>query len=179
MPRPYPRVMTPRACRHCGTEYTGRAPRARYCSPNCAQRAGRERRTARRRDSPSEAAARVPSKPGVPKPRKLRRSSGRQVPGLTVAVLRELLRHLVEFRGAYEQDGTDTITGPDGERYSLWDIEALYCRRIELSPRQRQAIELCLVADLLERDVALRMGLTHGTQPVAMYATQGLAKLVG
>jgi len=94
-----------------------------------------------------------------------------------VGTLRELFRNLQAFRTAYETDGLDTITGPDGVTYCLWDLEYLYGEIHRLSPRQRQAIELCLVANLKEVEVATMMGLSP-TNPVAMYATLGLKKLV-
>lgn len=96
---------------------------------------------------------------------------------LTVTVLRELFRNLQMFRVLYEQDGIDVLKGPEGEQYSLWDIEALYARAPELPPRQREAIELCLIESMRERDAAVKMGVSE-TNPVASYATVGLEKLV-
>ena len=96
---------------------------------------------------------------------------------LTVAVLRELFRNLQVFRILYEQDGIDVLNGPEGEQYSLWDIEALLARASELPPRQREAIELCLIENMRERDAAVKMGVSE-TNPVASYATVGLEKLV-
>ncbi len=96
---------------------------------------------------------------------------------LTVAVLRELFRNLQVFRVLYEQNGIDVLTGPEGEGYSLWDIESLYERVSELPPRQREAIELCLIENMRERDAAVKMGVSE-TNPVASYATVGLEKLV-
>lgn len=96
---------------------------------------------------------------------------------MQVGTLRELFRNLQAFRTAYETDGLDTITGPDGVVHCLWDIEYLYDQIHRLSPRQRQAIELCLVANRKEVEVAKMMGLSP-TNPVAMYATLGLKKLV-
>lgn len=87
-----------------------------------------------------------------------------------------MFRNLQAFRAACESDGIDTITGPDGQSYCLFDIEYLYSEIHRLSPRQRQAIELCLVANLKEVEVAKMMGLSP-TNPVAMYATLGLRKL--
>lgn len=96
---------------------------------------------------------------------------------LTVGVLRELFRNLHLFRIIYEQEGIDVLKGPEGEQYSLWDIEALYARASELPPRQREAIELCLIENMRERDAAVKMGVSE-TNPVASYATVGLQKLV-
>lgn len=96
---------------------------------------------------------------------------------MTVAVLRELFRNLQGFRVLYEQDGVDVLVGPEGEEYSLWDIETLYKFAAELPSRQHEAIELCLIHNLRERDAAVTMGVSE-TNPVSMYATVGLEKLV-
>lgn len=96
---------------------------------------------------------------------------------LTVRVLRELLRYLIEWRSLYEAEGIDTLTAPDGAVYNLWDIEALYARVPELPLRQRQAITYYLVNNIMERDVAVMMGVSI-TNPIAMYATSGLERLV-
>jgi hypothetical protein len=95
---------------------------------------------------------------------------------MTVSVLRELMRHLQAWQALYESDNLDSITGPDGATYHLVDIEYLYGRRVLLSPRQRQAIELCLYENVKEKDATLVMGVSP-TNPVAMYATNGLARL--
>src|SRR5690606_41714590 len=60
--------------------------------------------------------------------------------------------------------------------HSIYDIEYLYECRNRLSPRQRQAIELFLYCNIRERDVARMMGVAE-TNPIAIYATQGLARL--
>jgi predicted DNA-binding protein (UPF0251 family) len=70
----------------------------------------------------------------------------------------------------------DTILGPDGNQYNVHDIEYLYSERVLLSPRQKQAIELCLYQNYKEREAARIMGVSE-TNPVAMYATDGLRKL--
>lgn len=95
----------------------------------------------------------------------------------TISVLRELLRNLQSWRSAYIEHGLDTLTAPDGAEYALADIEALYALRTELSDRQRQAIESCLVADRREVDVAIAMRVSP-TNPVASYATQGMRRLL-
>lgn len=95
---------------------------------------------------------------------------------MTVAVLRELLRNLQAFRAFYESEGIDTITGPDGVDYCLFDLEHLYVQVRLLSPRQRQAIELCLVSNVKEKDATVIMGVSS-TNPVMMYATNGLHRL--
>jgi predicted DNA-binding protein (UPF0251 family) len=70
----------------------------------------------------------------------------------------------------------DTIYGPDGHQYNVHDVEYLYSERVLLSPRQRQAIELCLYENYKEKEAARIMGVSE-TNPVAMYATDGLRKL--
>jgi hypothetical protein len=96
---------------------------------------------------------------------------------LTVGILRELLRHLQAWESLYETDNIDTITGPDGVIYSLTDIQYLYSCRTMLSPRQRQSIELCLYENIKEKDATKVMGVSS-TNPVAMYATNGMVRLV-
>ena len=98
-------------------------------------------------------------------------------PELDVAILRLLFRNLIAFRVLYEDHGIDEITGPEGVSYSLWDLERLYDQIPRLPARQAQAIEWCLVRGERERDVAVRMGLKP-SNPVAMYATLGLQKLI-
>jgi hypothetical protein len=90
--------------------------------------------------------------------------------------LRELFRYLQLFEALFETEGVDTLPGPDGEEYCLWDIQALYHRRTELSARQAEAIEMFLYDDMRERDVARLMGVSP-VNPVAIYATQGLKRL--
>lgn len=91
-------------------------------------------------------------------------------------VLRELFRNLRLFEALFETEGIDTIVGPDGETYCLFDIQQLYRRRTELSARQAEAIEMFLYDDMRERDVAQLMGVSP-VNPVAIYATQGLKRL--
>lgn len=96
---------------------------------------------------------------------------------VSVGVLRELMRNLIPFRTLYEDTGQDTIIGPDRVEYSLWDLERLYESLFLLPPRQAEAIELCLVRQYRERDAAVAMGVSE-TNPVAMYATDGLKNLI-
>lgn len=95
---------------------------------------------------------------------------------MEVATLRELIRNLQYFQSLRETDNLTEITGPSGESYSIFDIEYLYGCRNRLSTRQRQAIELFLYHNIRERDVALMMRVAE-TNPIAIYATQGLARL--
>ncbi len=97
---------------------------------------------------------------------------------LTVTTLRELFRNLQAFSALFEAEGIDEVKSPlDGEVYCLFDLLYLYKEIRRLPPRQRQAIELCLVQNMKESDAALVMGVSE-TNPVAMYATSGLEKLI-
>ncbi|MET7363319.1 sigma-70 region 4 domain-containing protein [Streptomyces sp. NPDC005562] len=104
---------------------------------------------------------------------------------IPVRVLREIFRHLQAWNSLYENEGKDTIAGPDGTEYCIHDIIHLYHEAVEgrdennkhrLSPRQRQAIQLFLVENRSEREVARLMGVSEDN-PVASYATQGLVRL--
>lgn len=94
-----------------------------------------------------------------------------------VGVLRELFRNYQAFVSLYESTGVDTITGPDGTEYSLWDLKYLSENLGFLPPRQRESIVLCLIQNIREQDAALMMGLSP-TNPVAMYATDGLKNIL-
>jgi hypothetical protein len=87
------------------------------------------------------------------------------------------MRNLQAFRTVYEAEGVDILIGPDGDEWCLHDLEYLYAQLHRLPPRQRQAIELCLVSNVKESEAAVRMGVSP-TNPVAMYATAGLQKMV-
>ncbi|MCX4799679.1 sigma-70 region 4 domain-containing protein [Streptomyces sp. NBC_01242] len=99
--------------------------------------------------------------------------------------LRELFRHLQAWNALYEAEGKDIIPGPDGTEYCIHDIVRLYGTAIHgrgekgkhlLSPRQREAIQLFLIENKAEREVARIMGVSEDN-PVASYATQGLVRL--
>jgi hypothetical protein len=95
-----------------------------------------------------------------------------------VSELRDLFRYLSDFRATYEACGLDVITTPHGNTWSLWDLEYLYkivCQR--LTRRQQQAITLCLIHGVRESDAAEMMGVSR-TNPVMMYATLGLQRLL-
>lgn len=96
---------------------------------------------------------------------------------LSVGVLRELLRNLQAFRSAFESEGIDVLIGPDGTEWCLHDLEYLYQQLPVLPPRQRQAIELCLIRNVKESDAAVMMGVSP-TNPVSMYCSSGIAKLI-
>lgn len=96
---------------------------------------------------------------------------------LEVGTLRELFRNLQAFHAVFETDGVDTLIGPDGTEWCLWDLDYLHRQVALLPPRQAQAIELCLIRNIKESEAAVMMGVSP-TNPVAMYATAGLTKLI-
>lgn len=96
---------------------------------------------------------------------------------LTVGILREMFRHLEAFRLAYQDHNLDTITW-DGVSYSLWDMEALYrASQTLLSTQQARAIKLFLVDGMFEADAAEMMQVSR-SNPVGMYATDGIKRLI-
>lgn len=94
-----------------------------------------------------------------------------------VSELRELFRNYLAFRATYEECGLDTITSPSGQQWSLWDLDYLREQFSRLTLPQQQAINLCLIHNMRERDAAVAMGVSP-TNPVAMYATLGLQRLL-
>lgn len=110
---------------------------------------------------------------------------------MTVDILRDLFRNLQLWQAMFEVGNVGlTIVGPDRQEYCLTDIEYLYeCRNLKrpdrhgkvapvLSPRQREAIELFLYHGISEKEASVRMGIAP-TNPIGMYATEGLKKIVG
>lgn len=97
-------------------------------------------------------------------------------PSLEVGTLRELFRNLRAWRALVEDHGCDTITHR-GVEYSIWDIEYLYQQAERLPHQQRRAITLCLIEGMRETDAAVAMGVSP-TNPVAMYATSGIKKII-
>lgn len=95
-----------------------------------------------------------------------------------VTTLRKLFRHLQAWESAFEQFGIDTVTDEHNNSYHISDIQYLYGCRTRLTRRQRQAIEMCLYLDMREVDVSIAMGVSP-TNPVAMYATNGLKRILG
>jgi DNA-directed RNA polymerase specialized sigma24 family protein len=91
--------------------------------------------------------------------------------------VRELFRSLALWRVALEDHGLDTIRGPGGEEWSIWDVEYLLSCTAKLPTQQRRAIDLCLVQGYREKDAAVMMGVS-ATNPVAMYATKGIERLI-
>ena len=96
---------------------------------------------------------------------------------IEVGILRELFRHLHHFRALYESEGVEELCSPDGLVINLWDLERLYETLSQLPKRQHQAIELCLVQNYREWEAAEIMGVSR-SNPVSMYATSGLQRLV-
>jgi len=94
-----------------------------------------------------------------------------------VSELRDLFRHLADFRAVYEDTGLEEVRTPLGNLWSLWDLEYLLQVTERLTLRQRQVITLCLVHGVKESDAAEMMGLSR-TNPVMMYASLGLQRLL-
>lgn len=95
-----------------------------------------------------------------------------------ISELRELFRYLQDFRAVYEATGLEEIRTPYGNQWSIWDLEYLYqASQIHLTSRQKQAISLCLVHNMREKDAARAMGVSL-TNPVMMYATLGIRRLL-
>lgn len=94
-----------------------------------------------------------------------------------VATLRALFRNLQAFRACYEADGVELLVDPDGMEWHLMDLEYLYEQLPMLPVRQHQAIELCFVQNMKEAEAAVAMGVSH-TNPVSIYANNGLTKLI-
>jgi hypothetical protein len=95
-----------------------------------------------------------------------------------ISELRELFRYLQDFRAVYETTGLEVIRTPYGNEWSLWDLEYLYqASQRYLTSRQKQAISLCLVHNMREKDAAAAMGVSL-TNPVMMYATLGIRRLL-
>lgn len=92
-------------------------------------------------------------------------------------MLRELFRQIQQWKSLYESEGIDCITAPSGEEISLWDLLYLYEQLPKLPRRQHQAIEMYLVQNMRETDAAVAMGLSP-TNPIGIYATVGLGKLI-
>lgn len=104
-------------------------------------------------------------------------SSDSAIMALDVPTLRTILKGLECWRAAREDHGIDSISW-EGHEYHIMDIEAIYlASQVYLAPRQAQAIQHFLVGNLREVDVATMMGISP-TNPIGMYASDGLTKLV-
>lgn len=97
--------------------------------------------------------------------------------GVDVSTLRKLFKGLEQWRAFREDFSVDTFVY-EGREWHIMDIEMLYrASQTLLAPRQAQAIELHLVGNLREADVARLMGISP-TNPIGMYATDGLKHIV-
>jgi hypothetical protein len=94
-----------------------------------------------------------------------------------VTELRELFRQLLAIRSTYQETGLEEVVSPAGNVWSIWDLEYLLKATQRLSQRQQQAITLCLVHGMREKQAAVSMGVSE-TNPVMMYATLGLQRLL-
>lgn len=95
-------------------------------------------------------------------------------------MFRGLIRNLQAWRSAFEsQDAPEVIQEPTppGREWVLWDVERFFGYRGLLPQRMRDALDLFLYRGQFERQVAERMGIS-GTNPVGVYATVGLTKLL-
>lgn len=81
------------------------------------------------------------------------------------------------FQSYYERERIDTVRDPDGIEWTIWDVQYLYEARLRLSPRQTQAIEMCLYENVKEAEAAVKMGISPNS-PVCKYADNGLKKIV-
>lgn len=91
-------------------------------------------------------------------------------------MLRSIFRNLQAFRALYESDGVEVICSGTVE-LCLWDVECLYdLVPVMLPPRMAQAIDLFLVQNILESEVAVIMGIKPNS-PIGPYATEGLTRL--
>jgi hypothetical protein len=98
--------------------------------------------------------------------------------GLTVELLTGFFRSLKQWRSLFESEGQDTLSGPDGERWDLFEFEELYdWSQRTLPEEERRAIQLCLFRDLPEAEAASIMQLQESSL-VLTYASKGLEKVV-
>lgn len=97
---------------------------------------------------------------------------------ISVSILREFFRNYHAFRAYYESTGIDEVIDPaTGDIWTFWDVQYLLEQVQFLPARQRDTIVLCLVENRREVDVAIAFGLKP-SNPVLMYATTGLEKIV-
>ena len=100
-------------------------------------------------------------------------------------ILREVLRHYLEYRDYVAQHGGDGVIehgywvhNEDGTKtkvavtISFWD---LFYGLKELSPRKREAVWYNVIQDKLQREVAEIMGIT--TVSVGQYVEQAMIQL--
>lgn len=63
---------------------------------------------------------------------------------MELVVLAHFLENLQQFEALFETEGIETVIGPDGTRYNLFDIKDLYGRRFFLPREEAVAIEVSL-----------------------------------
>lgn len=106
------------------------------------------------------------------------RESDPEFLSVDVTTLRQLLKGLQNWRAVNEDYGVCVIPDPKGREWHILDVEMIYrASQTLLAPRQSQAIKYHLVNNMREADVARLMGIAP-TNPVGMYATDGLKHLV-
>jgi hypothetical protein len=80
---------------------------------------------------------------------------------------------LQAFQSLFLTEGIDSIAGPDGTAYHIFDLISLYNSRVVyLSPQRSKAVELLFYRDMTEHQAAAVMGLSS-VAPVSSYAKQG------
>jgi len=90
--------------------------------------------------------------------------------------LRSLFVHLQEFQSLFTAHGVDTIVGPDGDRYNLFDLQNLFEKRFTLPEVQATAVEMWCYDDLENVYIAGALGVNDIDQ-VDRDATEGLRTL--
>lgn len=96
-----------------------------------------------------------------------------------VDIHRNLVRNLQAWHSLYEAREVDEILiAADGNSYCLWDLDSFYAGRTSLPAQMCTAIELCLYQNIFEREAAVLMGVS-ASNPVSIYATIGLTRLIG
>lgn len=63
---------------------------------------------------------------------------------MELVVLAAFLENLQQFEALFENEGVETVTGPDGQRYNLFDIKGIYGHRFLLPQEEAVAIEVSL-----------------------------------
>jgi len=63
---------------------------------------------------------------------------------MELVVLAAFLENLQQFEALFENEGIETVTGPDGQRYNLFDLKNIYGRRFLLDQEEAVAIEVSL-----------------------------------
>lgn len=96
---------------------------------------------------------------------------------LSVKVLRDLMRQYQAWHSMYESGEVADVLVYGSFSISLWDLDYLVDNLHRLPRRQNEAIRFCFLENLKESDAAVRMGVSP-TNPVSMYANEGLKKIL-